>query len=69
MCSSDLPQSADPAPSAADVDATALDSWCRERLAGYKVPRAIAFEASVSRSNTGKPDYLWAKEIASAAGL
>ena len=46
-----------------------LRDHCRGVLAGYKVPRAIAFEASVSRSNTGKPDYLWAKEIASAAGL
>jgi 3-oxocholest-4-en-26-oate---CoA ligase len=51
------------------VSAENLRDHCRGALAGYKVPRAIAFQDGVSRSNTGKPDYLWAKEIAAAAGL
>lgn len=46
-----------------------LRDHCRAGLAGYKVPRAIAFQPAVSRTNTGKPDYVWAKEIANAAGL
>jgi fatty-acyl-CoA synthase len=44
----------------------------RARLAGYKVPRQIVFEASVPRTVTGKADYaaarrLWAERTAAQA--
>lgn len=40
-----------------------LQEFCRESLAGYKLPRAIIFKDSVKRSVAGKPDYVWAKEV------
>jgi acyl-CoA synthetase (AMP-forming)/AMP-acid ligase II len=41
-----------------------LQQHCRQRIAGYKVPRQLALVGKVSRFPTGKPDYTWAKEIA-----
>ena len=38
----------------ATVDAEALRAWCRERLAGYKCPRSIAFVAELPLSAAGK---------------
>jgi len=35
-------------------DETALRSWCREKLAGYKVPREIHHRDQLPRSPTGK---------------
>jgi fatty-acyl-CoA synthase len=35
-------------------DEDALRSWCRERLAGYKVPRRVLFVDSLARSAAGK---------------
>ena len=43
-----------------------LQSHCRDRLAGYKVPRALVEVATVERSPTGKPDYAWARRVAAA---
>ncbi len=31
-----------------------LAEWCRERLAGYKVPRSIEFRENLPRTDTGK---------------
>jgi acyl-CoA synthetase (AMP-forming)/AMP-acid ligase II len=42
----------------------ALDTHCRQHIAGYKVPRDIHFVDQVSRQPSGKPDYKWAKEVA-----
>ena len=53
------------------VDAAALQEHCRTLLAGYKLPRLLVLTDAVRRTNTGKPDYAWAKEqvaAASAAG-
>jgi fatty-acyl-CoA synthase len=36
-------------------------------LARYKLPRAVVFVDAVQRAPTGKPDYRWAKETATAA--
>ncbi|MEW2359108.1 acyl-CoA synthetase [Spirillospora sp. NPDC029432] len=47
-----------PPPSADD-----LRAHCREQLAGYKIPAAIAFTESVVRSPSGKADYRWAKRV------
>jgi acyl-CoA synthetase (AMP-forming)/AMP-acid ligase II len=41
-----------------------LESHCRNHIAGYKVPREIHFVAQVSRQPSGKPDYKWAREVA-----
>jgi acyl-CoA synthetase (AMP-forming)/AMP-acid ligase II len=51
------------------VTAESLREHCRPLIAGYKLPRAVAFTAAIQRTNTGKPDYSWAKDTALAAGL
>jgi fatty-acyl-CoA synthase len=38
----------------ASVDAAALITYCRSRLAGYKVPRQIRFVDDLPRSAVGK---------------
>jgi acyl-CoA synthetase (AMP-forming)/AMP-acid ligase II len=40
-----------------------LQEFCRTRIAGYKVPRALLVGAA-PRTNTNKPDYAAAQEIA-----
>jgi O-succinylbenzoic acid--CoA ligase len=37
-----------------EIDDAALQRWCRERLAGYKIPRAIVRVAGVPRTASGK---------------
>jgi 3-oxocholest-4-en-26-oate---CoA ligase len=44
-----------------------LAAHCRRLLAGYKVPRALVLCDELVRSPVGKPDYRWAKEVATAA--
>ncbi len=41
-----------------------LDPHCREHVAGYKVPRELHLVSTVMRSPSGKPDYPWAKKVA-----
>jgi acyl-CoA synthetase (AMP-forming)/AMP-acid ligase II len=41
-----------------------LDAHCRERIAGYKVPRRLAVVDQMVRSPAGKADYGWAREVA-----
>ena len=41
-----------------------LVEHCRERIAGYKVPRALVLVPDVVRSPSGKPDYRWARDQA-----
>jgi len=43
-----------------------LRAWCGEHLARYKAPRAVAFVEEVRRHPSGKADYRWAKEQATA---
>jgi long-chain acyl-CoA synthetase len=31
-----------------------LGEWCRDSLAGYKIPRSIEFRESLPRTDTGK---------------
>lgn len=45
----------------AKVSADELKAFCRELLAGYKVPKSMLFVESVSRSAAGKADYRWAR--------
>ncbi len=46
-------QTVDPA-DATDAFADELVGWLRERLAHYKCPRSISFEAQLPRTDTGK---------------
>lgn len=39
---------------------------CRTKIAGYKVPRQICVVDRIERSPSGKPDYRWAKQVATA---
>ena len=51
-----------PTPSTEEVEA-----HCRTLLAGYKVPRVVLVVDEVLRSPSGKADYPWAKQVATAA--
>jgi acyl-CoA synthetase (AMP-forming)/AMP-acid ligase II len=44
-----------------------LQDHCRTTIAGYKVPRALVLVDEVRRSAAGKPDYRWARAVASGA--
>jgi acyl-CoA synthetase (AMP-forming)/AMP-acid ligase II len=44
-----------------------LDAHCRDKVAGYKVPRALHLVPEIARSPSGKPDYPWAREVATKA--
>jgi acyl-CoA synthetase (AMP-forming)/AMP-acid ligase II len=41
-----------------------LQVHCRTKLAGYKVPRELHLVDKVQRSPSGKPDYPWARSVA-----
>jgi fatty-acyl-CoA synthase len=43
-----------------------LRAHCRAHLADYKIPRALVVAPEIVRSPSGKPDYAWATEFASA---
>ena len=44
----------------------ALQDHSRTHLAGYKVPREVVLVDAIERSPSGKPDYRWAKAIATS---
>jgi acyl-CoA synthetase (AMP-forming)/AMP-acid ligase II len=41
-----------------------IQSHCRSRIAGYKVPRQLTVVERIERSPSGKPDYRWAAAVA-----
>ena len=43
-----------------------IQEHCRTKIAGYKLPRELHFVDTVVRSPSGKPDYRWAKEVATS---
>jgi acyl-CoA synthetase (AMP-forming)/AMP-acid ligase II len=43
-----------------------LDAHVRGYIAGYKVPRELHVVAKIERSPSGKPDYPWAKKVATS---
>ncbi len=45
-----------------------LDTHARAHVAGYKVPRELHVVDKIERSPSGKPDYPWAKRVATGAG-
>ncbi|MFF0304226.1 acyl-CoA synthetase [Streptomyces sp. NPDC004562] len=51
-----------PRPSLEDVQ-----THCRTRLAGYKIPRQLVITDAIRRSPSGKADYRWAREVAETA--
>ena len=44
-----------------------IQTHCRSRLAGYKIPRRLVVTETLRRSPSGKADYRWAREVAAAA--
>ena len=48
----------------AAVTLAELDAHAREHIAGYKVPRELHVVTKIERSPSGKPDYPWAKKVA-----
>jgi 3-oxocholest-4-en-26-oate---CoA ligase len=44
-----------------------LRDTAAQELARYKLPRAVVFVDAIRRAPTGKPDYKWAKDTATAA--
>ncbi|MFF3330575.1 acyl-CoA synthetase [Streptomyces sp. NPDC002888] len=44
-----------------------IQTHCRGRLAGYKIPRQLVITDSIRRSPSGKADYRWAREVAVTA--
>jgi acyl-CoA synthetase (AMP-forming)/AMP-acid ligase II len=44
-----------------------IQAHCRDRLAGYKIPRQLVVTDSIRRSPSGKADYRWAREVAMTA--
>ncbi|HEY8216888.1 MAG TPA: AMP-binding protein, partial [Acidimicrobiia bacterium] len=46
------------------LDLGTLQQFCRTKLAGYKVPRQLHLTDEIPRTPVGKPDYRWAKTIA-----
>ncbi|MFJ9586007.1 acyl-CoA synthetase [Streptomyces acidicola] len=44
-----------------------IQSHCRTRLAGYKIPRQLVVTDTIQRSPSGKADYRWARSVAAAA--
>jgi acyl-CoA synthetase (AMP-forming)/AMP-acid ligase II len=45
----------------------AIQEQCRKKIAGYKLPREIHLVEEIERSPSGKPDYRWAKDVATGA--
>ena len=41
-----------------------VQAFCRDRLARYKLPRQLHVTDEIPRTPVGKPDYRWAKRIA-----
>ena len=44
-----------------------LAAHCRHHLAGYKVPRQLVVVDEIERTPAAKPDYRWAKAVATRA--
>jgi acyl-CoA synthetase (AMP-forming)/AMP-acid ligase II len=56
-----------PAAGATAPSAEELVAYCKQHLAGYKVPKHVVLVEAVVRSPAGKADYRWALDTAEAA--
>jgi acyl-CoA synthetase (AMP-forming)/AMP-acid ligase II len=45
------------------IDLAAVQEFCRNKVAGYKLPRRLFLVDTILRSPSGKPDYRWAADI------
>jgi acyl-CoA synthetase (AMP-forming)/AMP-acid ligase II len=54
---------------AAEPSLEDIQTHCRSRLAGYKVPRQLVITDSIQRSPSGKADYRWARGVAVRADV
>jgi acyl-CoA synthetase (AMP-forming)/AMP-acid ligase II len=45
-----------------------IQQHCRTKIAGYKIPKRLRTVERLVRSPSGKPDYRWAKNVASGEG-
>lgn len=52
----------------ADLTLSSIDAHCRKHVAGYKVPRQLQLVDRVFRHPSGKPDYGWARQVATTGG-
>ncbi|AEW93128.1 MULTISPECIES: acyl-CoA synthetase [Streptomycetaceae] len=50
-----------------EVTLCQLQEHCRDRLAGYKIPRVLVVTGHIRRSPSGKADYGWARQVAARA--
>jgi 3-oxocholest-4-en-26-oate---CoA ligase len=50
------------------TSAQELADHCRTRLADFKTPRDVAMVDHIRRSESGKPDYRWARAVATRRG-
>ncbi len=50
------------------ADPEALREFCRQHIAGYKVPKNVVFVDEMQRSPAGKANYRWATGVAEAQG-
>jgi acyl-CoA synthetase (AMP-forming)/AMP-acid ligase II len=48
----------------ARVNIEDIQAHCRTRIAGYKLPKQLCEVERIVRSPSGKPDYRWAKQVA-----
>ncbi|WP_137991304.1 acyl-CoA synthetase [Streptomyces vilmorinianum] len=48
------------------LDLESVQTHCRTRLAGYKIPRQLVITDRIQRSPSGKADYRWARSVAAA---
>jgi acyl-CoA synthetase (AMP-forming)/AMP-acid ligase II len=48
----------------AALDLEMLQAHCRKHLAGYKLPRQLELVPAIARMPSGKPDYAWARQVA-----
>ncbi|MBD0022331.1 AMP-binding protein [Gordonia pseudamarae] len=53
----------------AAVESGELQRHCRQKLAGYKIPKAVIVVDEVRRLGNGKGDYRWARAAAGSSGV
>ena len=51
------------------VESGELQRYCRDKLAGYKVPKEVVVVDAVRRLGNGKGDYRWARAAAAPSGV